>query len=255
MPLREISRGRGDLAAHAVHSSRWPDARRGFGCGTTMVRPRPTVTVAHRLADDVGDWSASAPIGAPIWNTRVLRFSTPRSARVSPGAARRTLRRQRSAGERLSQSAGADCRALRRMPLRPPRRADVPDRGSRAAAGRRGVGISWPRRPAGEDSRISHRARRDRDGPPRSRRRAAGGRRASPDGRRNPAGGLPGSRRRRCVECGVHARASGEAATSATWFPRGSLSSTSCRLPPMASSTARPWPTCGSPLQRAGGRR
>ena len=127
-----------------------------------------TVHVSYAALDRAAAARAcGSTIGVPIPDLRGIRAGR----RPEPGAvrgARRAVRRRRGAGPRLPEPAGPDRAAVRRRPVRP-----RPAAGCTAPATWPGAvrtrdegdaGIPRPRRPAGQDPRVPHRARRDRGG-------------------------------------------------------------------------------------------
>ena len=117
------------------------------------------------------------PIGTPAWNTRLYIVDS----RLSP-APIGVPGELYIAGECLAAGylnrPGTDRRAVRGVPVRPGRCADVPHRRSREVARRRAAGVPRPRRRPGEGPWVPDRARRgrvDAVAPPRGDRGRGGG--------------------------------------------------------------------------------
>ena len=148
---------------------------RGVGWSTATARPRTRPSRrCHRIAGGRGASARRADRPADRQHAG-LRARRARLQPVPVGRAGRAVHRRRRAGARLPGPAGADGRAVRARPVRPASRA----RGCTAPATWRAGGpdgdarVPRPRRRAGEDARLPHRAGRDRGGAARRTRRCA----------------------------------------------------------------------------------
>ena len=120
-------------------------------------------TVYAAMTTPLRAGSGAPPIGAPVAGGGVLCAGwvvATRAGRGGRGVVCGRLRR----GSRLCGSGSVDGIAICGLSVRRPRSADVSHRGSGVLARRWAAGLCGARRSAGQDSRVSHRARRDPDG-------------------------------------------------------------------------------------------
>ena len=120
--------------------------------------PTETTTFAacHPILgpDEVGD---VVPIGRPIANTQLYVLDAGLQL-VPAGVGGRALHRRGGSGPGLPEPARTERRALRGLPLRPPRQPHVPHRRPGALERRGRAGLRRPGRRPGQAAGLSHRA-------------------------------------------------------------------------------------------------
>ena len=140
---------------------------------------------------------------------------------------RRAVHRWPWAGAGLSEAERTDGGTVRPGSVRRRRRSPVPDRRSRAVAGRRRDRICRPRGPTGKDPRLPYRVGRDRSAPAGAARRARRGRGDAREQDRASVDRLcerrAGARRPRIARC------ASRPCCRTTWCHRQSWCSSSCR--------------------------
>jgi amino acid adenylation domain-containing protein len=212
-----------------------PDTELHNGYGPTECT---TFVTTYPIPRDLPADARSVPIGAPITDTRCYVLAAD-GAPVPIGIVGELFVGGR--GVARGYLARPELDAERFVPDHFTRRGPpVPHRRPRALAPRRHARLRRPRRSAGQDPRVPHRARRDRGPPGRAvRRRGLRGRRQGRRPDRQAPGRVPGRRRGSAAARADGARGAGQGPARVHGPDRSTSRCRRCRSPPTASSIGR----------------